>query len=205
MKDEYLQPTEFIDSDSQLIRDKALEILGLSKNRRDLAVKLFYFVRDKVKYYVFAEYFNRRAYRASETLKRGWGYCVQKAILLAALSRAVGIPAKVCFADIINHSLPRHIYEVLKTNMFVYHGYAEILLGDKWIKLTPIFDKEALNKMNVKGMEFNGENNVMLPQYNEGGGRLFEYIGDRGCYSDLPYENLVNEFQRVYKFIFFED
>ena len=202
MEKEYLQPTEFIDSDSYLIQNKALEISGLSVDRRDLTVKLFYFVKDKIKYYIFAEYFNREAYRASETLKRGWGYCVQKAVLLTALSRALGIPAKICFADIINHSLPRHIYEILKTNMFVYHGYTEIFLGGKWIKLTPIFDEKSLNKMKVKIIEFNGKNDIMLPQYNEDGERLFEYIRYRGCYSDLPYEDIVNEFQKVYKFIF---
>ena len=202
MRKEYLQPTEFIDSDSYLIQNKASEISSLSVDKRDLAVKLFYFVKDEISYYIFAEYFNREAYKASETLKRGWGYCVQKAILLAALSRAVGIPAKICFADIINHSLPRHIYEVLRTNMFVYHGYTEIFLGDEWIKLTPVFNRESLNKMKVKEIKFNGKNNIMLPQYNEDGERLFEYIRDRGCYSDLPYENIVNEFRRVYKSIF---
>ena len=197
----YLRPTKIIDSNSPLIRRKAEEILSGSYSKKDLAIKIFYFVRDRIKYYVLAEYFNLKSYKASETLKRGWGYCVQKAILLVALARATDIPARICFADIINHSLPEHIYDLLKTNVFVYHGYAEIFLKNKWIKLTPIFDRETLNKMKIGDMKFNGEDDVMLPSYNEEGERLFEYIGGRGCYSDLPYKDLVDEFRKIYKFL----
>ena len=39
----------------------------------------------------------------SATLARGYGFCVNKAVLLAALARAVGIPARLGFADVRNH------------------------------------------------------------------------------------------------------
>ena len=64
------------------------------ENETEKAIALFYFVRDKIKYRVEKnrKYYSRFQLKASETLKRGAGYCIQKAGPFAALARAVGIP-----------------------------------------------------------------------------------------------------------------
>jgi transglutaminase-like putative cysteine protease len=194
----YIEPTEFIDSESGVVKDIVNKIYLRSRSRIEFIIKLFYYVRDEVRYELFIDYFNRGSYKASNTLSRRYGYCVQKAIALAALYRASFIPARVCFADIINHNLPSQIYELFKTNQFVYHGYVEAYINGRWVKLTPAFDKEASSKMNIDPLEFDGYNDVVLPKYNRDGKIQFTYVKYRGCYREFPYEDLVREFLRVY-------
>jgi len=67
---------------------------------------LFYFVRDEIKYTIYISKLREKDNRATEILSRKKGYCVQKAVLLVALARASGIPARLRFADIVNFKLP---------------------------------------------------------------------------------------------------
>lgn len=34
----------------------------------------------------------------------------------------------------------------METNVMHYHGYSELYLNDKWVKLTPSFDQGTANK-----------------------------------------------------------
>ncbi|MBW1704171.1 MAG: transglutaminase domain-containing protein [Deltaproteobacteria bacterium] len=87
------------------------------------AVKLFYFVRDSVRYNLFMISVFKEDFVASRVLKWGKGYCVQKAVLLTALGRASGIPSRMVFAKIRNHHVPAYIVQQLKVNIFPRHGY----------------------------------------------------------------------------------
>ena len=196
---EYTRPTKYIDSDSHIIKEIADKISRDAGDIIELARKIFYYVRDNIKYSIYVDYFNRDLYRASVIVKNGYGYCVQKAIVLTALYRAVGIPARICFADIINHALPSEIYNLLKTNLFVYHGYTEAYIGGRWVKLTPAFDIGTAIKMNINPLEFDGYNNVLLPRYNKFGRLQFTYVKYRGCYLDPPIEDIIDLFKRIYK------
>ncbi|HEU65202.1 MAG TPA: transglutaminase domain-containing protein, partial [Chloroflexi bacterium] len=101
--EDYLKATARIDCDNQLITEKAWSLI---KGTSDTAAKvrnLFYWVRDEIKYNPLVPLEIFENYRASETLKRGEGFCVEKAAVLAAFARAVGIPARLHFADIRNH------------------------------------------------------------------------------------------------------
>ena len=48
--DEYLESTEMCDTDSPEIREKALEIIEDAKTPKEAAIKIFYFVRDDIKF-----------------------------------------------------------------------------------------------------------------------------------------------------------
>jgi transglutaminase-like putative cysteine protease len=48
MTEDYLQPTEFIDSDSPLVRDFATKAVAGAQAPREKAVKLYYAVRDGI-------------------------------------------------------------------------------------------------------------------------------------------------------------
>lgn len=194
----FLEPTEFIDSDSKDIVNAVKEVYSKSSSHLELIIELFYYVRDRIKYNVYVPYLDRSIYKASYILKSGYGYCVQKAILLTALYRAASIPAKVCFADIINHNLPKRLQELFGTNIFLYHGYTEAYINGRWIKLTPIFDIETSRKMNIEPLDFNGYNDVLLPRYNREGKPQFTYLKYRGCYKDFPYEEMAKAFVEFY-------
>lgn len=194
----FLKPTPAIDSNNPVIIEKAESLVRKHENESEKAIKLFYFVRDKIKYNSYIPYHLFDYHIASKTLKRGEGYCVSKAILLAALSRAVGIPARLRFADIRNYLLPEKYKKLIGGNILVYHGYTELYIKGKWIKLTPAFDLELCKKHNIKPVEFDGENDAVLHRYTLDGRLHIEYIRDYGYYSDLPFEEMLNARIQVY-------
>jgi transglutaminase-like putative cysteine protease len=107
---EYLRSTEIIDSDHPAVRQKAEELSGGLKTHTEKAVALFYFVRDRIKYNPFMPRFLPEHFRASNTLAGGEGFCIQKAVLLTAFSRAAKIPARLGFAVLRNHLLPANLH-----------------------------------------------------------------------------------------------
>ena len=70
---------------------------------REKALRLYYAVRDEVRYDPYNTAMKPEAYKASTTLRAGHGYCVNKAGLMAAVCRAAGIAARVGYADVRNH------------------------------------------------------------------------------------------------------
>ena len=137
----YLQATPYVESKHPLIRKKAEEITRGLGNETEKAVKLFNYVRDECHYNMYATTGDIEAYRASAILAKGQGWCVQKAILLAALCRAVEIPCGLMLVTIRNHKSPPEVVEIMKTNVF-FHMYNSIFLNGKWLKAAPTFDRE---------------------------------------------------------------
>ena len=73
--DEYLKPTELCDSDNHEVRKRAREFIKDTKTPKEIAIRIFYFVRDQI---VFA--LDNYDVKASETLKKGIGHCIAKTI-----------------------------------------------------------------------------------------------------------------------------
>lgn len=184
----YLAPTEAIDSDAESVVALARE---LDRGEpRATAVALFDWVRDNVRYDPWAAIDPVERYRASAVLERRSGYCVQKAVLLAALARAVGIPARLGFADVINHQSPPRLRAVMGTNLFVYHGFVELFLGGRWVKATPAFDAETSRKAGVLPVALDGDNDAMLHPVDPEGHPYIEYVRSRGSHADLPFDDI---------------
>ena len=196
--DLYLKPTFAIDSDSEVIKKKAILLTGKCNSQKEEAIGLFYFVRDEVKYSPYLALCSIEDYRASKTLQRGDGYCIQKAVVLTALARAVGIPARLGFADVINHPAPKKLVEMMGTNVFIYHGYSELWLNDRWIKATPAFNIEMCRRFGIKPVEFDGVSDSILHKTDERGELHIEYIRYRGTYADLPFEEIMQAFRKQY-------
>jgi transglutaminase-like putative cysteine protease len=131
-------------------------------------------------------------------LQREEGYCVQKAVVLTALARSVDIPARLGFADIRNHLAPKNLIEIMETNMFVYHGYSELWLNNKWVKATPAFNIEMCNKFDLKPVEFDGVTDAVFHEKNKKGELHIEYIKYHGTYADLPFEEIMQAFIEQY-------
>jgi len=131
----YLKPTYYIDYNSPNVKEKAEEFSLFDTEERAKAI--FYFVRDRILYTPYSPFFLPEHYTASRILKRGSGYCVQKAVLLAALARANHIPARLVFANIKNYLIPEKLLKMMGTNVFVFHGYNELYIRERWVKITP--------------------------------------------------------------------
>jgi len=189
----YLKPTFVIDSDSALVKEKAAFLTEKFTSQREQAKVLFYFVRDEIKYIPYPP-ISIEGYRASETLQRREGYCVQKAVLLTSLARAAGISSRLGFADIRNHLAPKELMAMMGTNLFVYHGYSELWTNDNWVKATPAFDSEMCNKFDIKPVEFDGITDAIFHERNRRGELHIEYVSYHGTYADLPFEKIVQAF-----------
>ena len=134
---EFLLATQSIESDNPRIIELAAEICGNIDDVHEKARRLFLYVRDEIKYTVYAPMYPESQYKATTIIERGLGYCVQKAVVLCALARSVGIPARLVFADIINHAVPETLIEFMGSNLFTYHCYSEMFLGERWVQMTP--------------------------------------------------------------------
>jgi transglutaminase-like putative cysteine protease len=100
---QYLQPSATVDYDDKAVAAFAKGRAGDSADHREQAVSLYYAVRDGIRYDPYSIELSIEGLRASSTLQSGRGWCVAKAILLAACCRATGIPARLGFADVRNH------------------------------------------------------------------------------------------------------
>ena len=77
----YLKPTPAIDADNQVIVALARNITQNCSSQQEILRELFYFVRDECQYNMYSP-FEEKDNQASEILHRGYGNCLQKAILL---------------------------------------------------------------------------------------------------------------------------
>jgi len=195
--EKYLRPTPSIDCDNESIKQKADDLTKGQEKDLDKAKSLFYFVRDEIKYNpIPLDFFE--GYRASKTLERREGFCVEKASLLAAFARAVGIPARLHLADIRNYLISDRLMEVLGTNLFSYHGYSELYIDGKWVKATPAFDLKMCQENRIIPVEFNGKNDAIFHSRNLDGELHIEYVQDHGHYQDIPYDDILAAWEQLY-------
>jgi len=197
--EEYLKPTSVIDCNSPSIKEKSKYLTKGQEDIIDMARSLFYFVRDEITYNIYVSKSLREHFRASNTLSKGEGYCVTKAVLLVALARAAGIPAGLGFATLRNNLLPGKTVKWLGTNIMAFHGYAELYLDGKWVKATPAFDLQMCEKNRIIPVEFDGNNDAMLHSHNRDGKLHIEYLKDLGHYfDDLPLDRLWDALVQTY-------
>lgn len=187
----YLRATAAIDCDNATIKEKARVLVGDQKDVRQKARSLFYFVRDGIKYNLYLPSDRPEYFRASRVLEAGEGFCIQKAVLLAALARAAGIPARLHIAAIRNHRAAPEIKKLMGGDVFPTHGYNGLYIDGRWIKAAPTFNLELCRKNSLVPVEFDGEHDAVLPPYDVEGRPYIEYVEDRGYYDDLPFEKII--------------
>lgn len=194
----YLKPTEFLDCDHSAVRQFVEEnTRGLSGSIEKLEA-LYYAVRDGFRYDPYRLDFSRDAMKASHLTGRDYGYCVEKSCLFATAARAVDIPARLGFANVRNHIGTARLEAVLQTNVLVFHGFAEIYVNGRWIKSTPVFNKELCDRLQVAPLEFSVTEDTVFQEYDRQGGKFMEYLHDYGRFEDIPYDFFMNELLQNY-------
>lgn len=194
----YLQPTPTIEADHPLVRSLVQKHLEGVVDESDKAVKLFYAVRDGIRYDPYRIDLSVDGLKASTTIKNGYGWCVSKAILLAACLRGVGIPARLGFADVRNHLSTARMRALMQTDLFCWHGYTSIFLDGRWLKATPAFNIELCRKFKLQPLEFDGRSDSLYHSFDLEGKRHMEYVRDRGEYDDVPIQAIRETFYEVY-------
>ncbi|WP_342593226.1 transglutaminase family protein [Ramlibacter agri] len=136
--------------------------------------------------------------RASAVVAAGYGWCVPKAGLLAAVARAAGIPARVGYADVRNHLSTERMRATMTTDVFIWHGYTELWLAGAWRKATPAFNVELCERFGLHPLEFDGRSDSIYHPFDRAGNRHMEYLNDRGSFVEVPLETIVTDFRVTY-------
>jgi hypothetical protein len=194
----WLKATPTFDHDHEAIIERAHSVTKGQMKVADKAKSLFYFVRDEAKFFPYLPPDTLESYKASRILKAGGGMCIQKAVLLATLARAAGIPARVHFVNIRNYRAPDNVKEVLGTNLFPYHGFDELYIDEKWVKVTPTFELKVCKENRLFPVEFDGRHNAMLLPRDLDGNPHIEYLQDHGFYENIPLDEIYNAWAMAY-------
>jgi len=197
----YVMPSRFVESDSLEVQGfvtSALRDLPVGATNRDKAIRLFEAVRDDIRYDPYCFALDEDSYRASRIAGAEAAFCVPKAILLAACLRAVGIPAALGFADVRNHLNTPKLQELMGTDLFIYHGYVQLWLGNEAYKVTPAFNMELCERFGVKPLVFDGYHDALFHEFDEQNHRHMEYVNDRGLYFDAPMGEFLVAFKETY-------
>ena len=194
-----LSATEFIDFEHRLVQQFVAKQVGAATDPTEIALLLYYAVRDQIRYDPYSIEVDPLSFRASTTLQQGYGWCVPKAIVLAACCRAKGIPARLGYADVKNHLTSKRLKKRMQTDIFAWHGYTSIYLNGKWVKATPAFNKELCEKANIFPLEFNGKDDSIYHEYDKAGQKHMEYLRERGEFDDLPLAPMLKDFAVLYR------
>ncbi len=195
---QYLRATDLIDAHHPDIRNYAAETVGSSKDAVEMAVRLYYAVRDGIRYDPYYPFFLYENYRASRVLTNGRGFCIPKVSLLCALGRACGIPCRPGFAHVRNHLATPELLEFMGSDLFVFHAFTEFYLEGKWVKATPAFNRELCERHDVAPLEFNGREDSIFQPYNREQNRFMEYVQFLDSYSDIPVDEIIASFRETY-------
>jgi transglutaminase-like putative cysteine protease len=194
----YLQATHYIDHDHpDIVRHAEAAVEGATSDI-DRAARLFYAVRDGIRYNPYTFTFDPEAYRASVICHTTTNFCIPKAILLAADARALGIPARLGFADVRNHLTTERLRALMKTDLFVFHGFTELFLAGRWVKATPAFDLTLCKRFSVRPLEFDGTTDALFHEFTRDGRQHMQYVRDRGTFADFPLEEMTVAVREVY-------
>ena len=194
----YVGPTRYLDSNHPDVIDFARDNTGSHRGSRDRAVALYYAVRDGIRYDPYRIELTDDAMRASAVLERSYGFCIAKAVLLAAGARALGIPSRLGFADVRNHLTTPRLRRIMKTDVFQFHGYTDLHLDGQWVKATPAFNASLCERFDVEPLAFDGEHDALLQQADRQGNQYMEYLNDRGTFADLPLAEIRQVFEESY-------
>jgi transglutaminase-like putative cysteine protease len=189
--EQFLRATAYIDCDAEPVKRKSQEIVQGISAQRDKAVRIFYAVRDGIKYTISGQRTRPEHFRASTILSAGEGYCVQKAILLVAFARAASIPARLRFAAIRSHLMSKEMLEKRGTDLFPYHGYTDLYVEGSWVKAAPTFDIVSSVNAGLRPVDFDGRHDALLPPTALDGRLHIEYVEDRGFFEDVPFDAIM--------------
>lgn len=195
---EFLRPTSTIESDHPRVRETARRLTRGCTTDVDKAVKLFAFVRDEIRYNIYMITMFLDEFRASFVLEAGKGYCVQKAVLLAALSRAAGVPNRIVLARIRNHRVPEKLYARTGTRVFPAHGFNQFHLRGRWVSAAATFDRRLCEQAGVPIVEFDGTRDALLPERALDGGAYIQYLEHYDPQADLPLDWIVRRTSKIW-------
>ena len=201
----YLEPTYYFDFENKAIQNVIAEFNDLSVSDKQKTIGLYLKVRDGWKYDPYSISLSKEKFRASTIAEKSTGNCVEKSILLIAGLRGLGIPARLHLGKVKNHIAVERLTEKFGSNELTPHGMVNVCLNNKWLKMSPAFNESLCEKFKVAPLDFDGENDSFLQQYNREGSLFMEYTEDYGYFADVPVEFMKQNIKEHYPHIFDTD
>jgi len=130
------QPNNFVQSDHEKIVAMAKEAAGEDEDPWQVAVKLERYVNETITEKNFSQAFAT----AAEVAEDPNGDCSEHAVLLAALARARGIPARVAVG----------LVYIQGQQAFGYHMWTEVYVQRRWIPLDATLAKGGIGAAHLK-------------------------------------------------------
>lgn len=121
----YLEKSEYIDWHHPQITQKAAQLAKDCLSEEEIAQQCFEFVRDEIKH-SWDFKLNPVTCKASDVLLHGTGYCYAKSHLLAALLRANGIPAGLCYQRLTITDQPPYCLHGLNAIYLKQYGWYRV-------------------------------------------------------------------------------
>lgn len=197
---DYLQETNFLEVNNSSTRDFCQDIPSF-ENQTELAIALYYKVRDYFLYDPFHLDLRAEALKSSIIFSKKRAWCTEKAIILATCARYFNIPSRLGFAIVINHIGGEKLVHYLQREEIVFHGYVELFLENKWVKCTPAFDKRICAVSKVSPLDWDGRTDSLFQAY-ENNQKFMEYLHDYGTFKDVPLDLMNQEMKKYYPHLF---
>ncbi|MGD8980874.1 MAG: transglutaminase family protein [Desulfobacterales bacterium] len=159
----HLKETYFCDYNHEAIQSIANDFAQATKDPIELTKNIFMFVRDKI---IFGG--DHWQMKASETIKKGYGACWNKNLILIALLRYYKIPSRLKANPMKNDFMkPAMGAAYLTVSSPFYHCFTEVYLDGRWIAIDPTLDKNTYHTFfmprNVDwGIDWNGLDDMLL-------------------------------------------
>ncbi len=198
----YLEATKLLDYHSEEIQEIIQEFKDASLSEKEKATAVYLKIRDNWRYNPYVISLDEERYKASKIAKKPDGHCVDKAVLLIAALRALGIPARLRLAKVTNHIAVERLTEKFGTNILTPHGMVDVFLEGQWVKATPAFNKELCALNNVAPLEFDGTTDSVFQEYNDDGAQFMEYLEDYGHFPDVPVDFMLKNLEEHYPEVF---
>ena len=198
MVKEYLSKTYYLDYTDKSIQSIVNQYKTSQLSKQEIAIDLYYKIRDGWRYNPYQISFVKDRYQSSYIASKADGHCIEKSILLISCLRALDIPARLHLAKVKNHIGVEKFIEKFGNDEITPHGMVDIYLNNKWVKVSPAFNKELCLKLNVHTLNFDGEHDSLFHEYDKAGNTFMIYLEDYGYFSDVPLDFIANNFKENY-------
>lgn len=133
--------TKLADDENILVKETAQRLTQGEEDLRKKLEKLFYYVRDDIK---FAFPKDGDLVKASETIQSGRGQCNTKSTLFLALCKSMGIPARIHFS-LIKKEIQQGLFTGIAYHLMpdlISHSWIEVKIEGKWRRLDSYINDE---------------------------------------------------------------
>ena len=130
------QPNNLVQSDDATVKALAAEAAGNETRPVEVALRLEKFVGERIK----SKNFSQALATAAEVAKSLEGDCTEHAVLLAAMARSRGLPARVAIGLVYMRS----------QQAFGYHMWNEIYVDKHWVPLDATLGQGGIGAAHLK-------------------------------------------------------